>query len=128
MGTFQVAATIWQVGIPSRRAEVSMIIDAGATYTTLPSSLLRSLGVPPVRSLRLKIANGTMVERDIGLIGIDLGEGNELPSTPVVFGDEGIQLLGTVILEELSLAADTVNKKLVRADAYLLAATLTSVA
>lgn len=96
-----------------------MIVDTGTTYTTLPASFLESLGVERVRKIRLTIANGKSVDRDIGEVGIEIIE-KRASSTPVVFGDQGIYLLGSVTLEELSLAPDPVRKKLVPAEAYLL--------
>lgn len=119
MGVFKVKAKVWQISRRSAWREVEMIVDTGATYTTLPASFLEGLGVKRVRKIRLTIANGRSVDRAIGEVGIEINE-KRASSTPVVFGDRGIFLLGSVTLEELSLAPDPVRKKLVSAEAYLL--------
>ena len=112
---------VWNISNPSSVREVELVVDTGATYTTLSTSLLRVLGVRPVRKIRLRMANGRLVERGIGEVGIEV-EGKRVSSTPVVFGDERVQMLGAVTLEELSLAADPVRKRLIEAEAYLLLA------
>ena len=125
MSSFKIPARVWREGLPGKVVEVSLVVDTGATYTTLPSSLLTDLGVEAVRRLKLRLADGTMVERGFGRIDIDLGDGNYAPSSPVIFGYEGVYLLGAVTLEELSLGTDPVNKKLIPVDAYLFEATST---
>ncbi len=119
MGVFKVRAKVWQVSGQSARKEIEMIVDTGATYTTLPASFLESLGAKRIRRIKLTIASGRSVEREMGEVGIEINE-KGASSTPVVFGDRGKYLLGSVTLEELSLAPDPVRKKLVPAEAYLL--------
>ncbi len=119
MGVFKVTAKVWQISRQSAWKEIELVVDTGATYTTLPSSFLESLGVKRVRKTRLTIADGRSVDREIGEVGIEVNE-KRATSTPVVFGDREIFLLGSVTLEELSLAPDPVRKKLVPAEAYLL--------
>ncbi len=119
MGVFKVKGKVWNISTPSITQEVELIADTGATYTTLPTSLLSALRVMRVRKIRLRLANGRSVARGLGQVGIEV-EGKWVSFTPVVFGDEDVHLLGAVTLEELSLAADPIGKKLVEAEAYLL--------
>ncbi|MDV3244762.1 MAG: hypothetical protein LYZ66_06285 [Nitrososphaerales archaeon] len=79
------------------------------------------MGVVVERSLHFTLADGSLVERGLGYIRIDLRDGNSLPSTTVVFGDEGVFLLGAVTLEAMLLAVDPVRRKLVPVDGLLLA-------
>ena len=121
MGTFTVEAAITRVGTTSPSIRVSLVADTGATYTTLPASILRGLEVKPERQLKVRLADGSIVERGLGFVGLRLvSEDRSLPSTPVVFGDEDIYLLGAVTLEEVSLAADPLHKRLVPAEGLLL--------
>ena len=119
MGTFTVEL---QVGDPQgRRFEpVEAMVDSGATYTTLPASLLAGLGVAPRTTRRFVLADGTRIERGFGWTWTRL-EGQELVS-PVVFWDDAPQpLLGAMTLEMFSLGIDPVNRRLIPVDSYLLA-------
>ncbi len=121
MGIFEVKTKVWRVGEPKSARELNLVVDTGATYTTLPASLLKEMGVRPLRKRKLRLANGRIVERELAAVGLEV-EGESLQTTPVVFGDEGVYLLGSLILEDLSLAVDPLKKKLVPTEAYLLTA------
>ena len=98
---------------------VELVVDTGATYTVLPRTLLERLGVSPMRSVRLRLADGRVVERPLGEVGIEV-EGHYASATPVVFGEEGVYLLGSVTMEELGLAPDPVEKRLKPTEALLM--------
>ena len=119
MGIFRVRALIWNPVDPSKRYEVELIVDTGATYTVLPKSLLEKIGVKPFRTIRLRLADGRIVEKPLGEIGIEI-MGYKASATPVVFGEEDIFLLGSVTLEQLSLAPDPIEKKLKPVEALLM--------
>jgi len=70
---------------------VELVVDTEATYTVLPRSLLERLGISPIKSARL--ADGRIVERPLGEARMEV-EGRYASTTPVVFGEEGIYLLG----------------------------------
>ena len=108
MGTFSVQL---EVGGPGRdRFEsVDALVDTGSTYTVLPESLLRELGVAADYQARFTLADGGEVERDVGRAWVRF-EGRE-QYTLVVFGDH--PLLGAVTLEEFRLAPDPVAGRLV---------------
>ncbi|MGC8582830.1 MAG: aspartyl protease family protein [Thermoproteus sp.] len=119
MGVFTVKARVWAVGRTSGAVEVDLLVDTGATYTVLPASLLARLGVAPLRTVRLRLADGRVVERELGEVGIEV-EGLRASATPVVFGEEGIYLLGSVTMEQLGLAPDPVEKRLKPVEALLM--------
>ncbi len=52
-----------------------MVLDTGATYTTLPATMLNALSVRPLRKRRLRLANGRIVERRLGEVGLEMQEG-----------------------------------------------------
>ena len=110
MGTFRVSI---EVGDPTgeRYEAVGALVDTGATYTALPATLLRSLGVAPHARAAFVLADGCQVEREIGRTWIRVDGRTEL--TLVVFGEPGSQaLLGAYALEGLRLAADPVGRRL----------------
>ncbi len=119
MGVFKVHARIWSIGDPSRAVDVELLVDTGATYTVLPASLLKKLGVKPYRSVRLRIADGRVIEKPLGEIGIEIN-GYRVSATPVVFGDSNVYLLGSVTMEQLGLAPDPISKKLKPTEALLM--------
>jgi len=51
------------------------------------------------------------LKRQLGEVGVEI-EGYTASATPVVFGEEGVFLLGSVTMEQLALAPDPVEKKL----------------
>ncbi len=115
MGTFFAAV---QIGDTSgkRFEAVEALVDTGATYTMLPASLLRSLGVSPIESQSFRLADGSRIELDVGdaLIQID----GRVRGSPIVFSEEGTNpILGAVTLEIFGLGVDPIGQRLVPVDA-----------
>jgi predicted aspartyl protease len=119
MGAFSVRVRVWNIKEPSRVVELDLLVDTGSTYTVIPGSVLEELGVRAGRIVRLRLADGRVIERPIGEVGIE-AEGYVASATPVVFGDEGIYLLGSVTMEQLGLAPDPVEKRLKPTEALLM--------
>ena len=98
--------------------EVEATVDPGATYTMLPSGLLREMGISPTRRAAFEFADGRNVEMDVGEVRATINGSSAV--TPVVFGDEGAEpLIGAVTLEILLLAVDPVGARLVPTTAIL---------
>ncbi len=119
MGTFSVRL---EVADPEGRQfeTVEAMVDSGATYTTLPTSILERLGVVPHSVRRFVLADGSRVERGFGRTWMRLDGSEDI--SPVVFWDDGVQpLLGTVTLEIFSLGIDPVNERPIPVDAFMLA-------
>ena len=117
MGLFNVPV---EVGDPeaTRFERVEALVDSGATYTSLPASLLNSLGVEPHRSMTLALGDGARIERGFGRTWIVMDGESEV--SPVIFGDDGVTpLLGAVTLEIFGLGIDPVNRRLVPVDALI---------
>ncbi len=92
--------------------EIDPIVDTGATYSMLPSSLLEdTLGLTPTEQLAFTLADGEQRTYGIGEARFRY-EGRER-TTPVIFGPEDVYLLGAVTLENLGMIADTTRHKLV---------------
>ena len=111
MGTFRVTI---EIGDESGENFVSVeaLVDTGATVSSVPASILKSLGVHPSQREQFEFGNGTTREMEIGLTHVRV-EGKET-ITPVLFNDEGtIPLLGAMTLEGLFLGVDPHNERLV---------------
>ena len=65
MGTFK-----WPLRISSmdgqQAQDIEATVDTGASFTTLPSSLLRELGIEPTGKRGFLVADGRRVEMEFG--------------------------------------------------------------
>ena len=91
---------------------VNALAGTRATFTTLPASTLRSLGVTPIGKREFKLPNGERFHLDIGQTPVRID--GRVRHTIVVFAEEGSDpLLGMVTLGEFGLAVDPVDLRLV---------------
>ncbi len=101
------------VGDPQgqRFEELDVVVDTGATFSTVPRTLLERLGAPVERSAKSELADGSVAPVDVGRTIIRLEE-KEFP-TPVIFGEPAEpSLLGVIALEDALLAVDPVGRRL----------------
>ena len=111
MGTFNIDI---EIGSPegSRFETVNALVDTGSSITAIPAPILRRLGVRPHRKNTFELADGREIERDVGRTWIRIGRQSEI--TLVMFGDEDTEpLLGAISLQELGLAVDSPNERLI---------------
>ena len=98
-----------------RFEDIDVVVDTDSTFTAVPRTLLRNLGVPVGRSAQSRLADGSTAPVDIGWTMIRL-EGQTFP-TRVIFAEEHQPTLwGVVALEEALLAVDSVGQRLVPVD------------
>ncbi|MGH9779868.1 MAG: aspartyl protease family protein [Candidatus Acidiferrales bacterium] len=103
---------------PERSAEVSLLVDTGATLSWLPRDLLEKLGVRPISRSRFQLPDGRYVEREKGAVILSV-DGQAVGVT-VAFAEPGEALvLGATSLESLGLAVDPVKQRLVPHDLYI---------
>ncbi len=109
MGTFEVTIGVGHMTYGDM-VEVSALVDTGATDTVLPASLLEQLQVRPHAKVSAVIGNGEIEELDAGQAKIAYNGIDWI--CPIVFGSEGIHLLGATTLEIFKLVVDPVNQVL----------------
>ena len=99
--------------------EIEPIVDTGATYSMLPSSLLKEqLGLSPLEEMTFTLADGSRQAYGLGEARFKY-EGRERTS-PVLFGPEDLYLLGAASLQSFGLIADTTHHRLIPSpDLYL---------
>ena len=100
MGITYIDGTL--TGPTGATADVTFLVDSGATYSLVPFDVWTALGLSAKRTLDFTLADGTQVRRAVGECHLTLPQGDG--DTPVILGepdDEG--LLGTVTLEILGL-------------------------
>ena len=90
------------------------MVDTGATYTFLPGSMLRELGIEPTRTSEFQLARGATAQYARGEAVIRIKGFARV--TPVIFGDDDAEpLIGVFTLEQLELAVDPVAGALIPA-------------
>ncbi len=112
MGLFEVSVRLANPETPERVEDVTLLVDTGATLSWIPRDLLQSLGVRPTSRLEFQLADGRVLQREVGaaLFTID---GRTL-TIPVAFAERGEEaVLGATALEALGFAVDPVEKKLI---------------
>ena len=113
MGVFTVPM---EVGDPvgGRFELVEALVDTGASYTMLPASTLRGLGVEVEEQVECELADGRTARLGLGQTFVRL-DGRQV-LTFVLFGDDRASpLLGAYTLEGLRLAVDPTKHRLVGA-------------
>ena len=110
MGAFTVQATVGNLD-SAEQEQVAALVDTGSTFSAMPASLLRRLGIAPARTRRLRLANGQVEEYQAGtaFFAVNGRDGVAM----VVFGPEDVYLLGATTLESLLFGVDPVNKRLI---------------
>ena len=88
------------------------MVDTGPTYSFIPASMLRKLGIVPTRTMGFRLANGQEIDYEVGRVILRINGYSEI--TSVCFGqDENAPLIGVVTLEELGLAVDPIERRLI---------------
>jgi clan AA aspartic protease len=118
MGAVRVDIVVMHSRTGARSETIAALADTGATLSVIPAEILQRLGVEPVRTISLVLADGRRTDRQVGeaLVAVD---GEAVPSR-VIFGEPGdAVLLGLTVLEQLGLAVDPVQRRLIPADFLL---------
>lgn len=91
---------------------VDALVDTGASYSQVPSSILQSLGILPTDTVEAELADGRVVEDPIAEVRVRI-DGLET-YTWVTFGPENVSpLLGAHALEGVRLAVDPFRRRLI---------------
>ena len=105
-----------EIGDPSgtRFHTLEAMVDTGASYTVVPSSVLTDLGIQPHRRMMFKKPNGAQAQRDVSqtVVRVQGKQGMNM----VVFGEEDDSVvLGANTLSGLGLEVDSEGNRLVPA-------------
>ena len=111
MGTFSQTLRLESID-RERSVEMGALVDTGSFYTLVPAKLLKELEVEPFDTYTLELADGSLVDHDVGLAMATVGE--RTAPTLVLFGHDDVEpLLGAYTLEGLLLAVDPRHTRLV---------------
>jgi clan AA aspartic protease len=110
MGTFRV--NLWVGNLfTDAGANVEALVDTGATHSMIPGSLLQELGIEPVETRLSRIADGSRKELQTAWARFS-AEGRNAVAR-VSFGPDGIYLIGATTLEDMGLAVDPADRRLI---------------
>lgn len=115
MGTFRTAVGVEN---PARRGRIvelaEVLVDTGAEATWIPRAVLESLSIAPERAERYQLADGRILEREVGFVLVHVA--GKATADDVVFAEPGdLILLGARSMEGLNLRVDPRRKQLVSA-------------
>jgi aspartyl protease family protein len=100
-----------------KTATVKMLVDTGATFSVIPESLARALGVKRLRrSVAITLADGRRVKLGAGTAIFRIGE-REAPAT-ILVGGVVEPILGVETLEALGLTVDARRRRLAPSRSY----------
>ena len=115
MGTFSYPIEV--ISADGTRPEtVNALVDTGSTFTCLPANLLREFGVVPYRRIQSELADGSVVEDDLGLVHVRI-EGITTPTLAIFAAEGAPTLLGAYTLEGALLVVDPVRQRLMPTNA-----------
>ena len=117
MGTFRINLWIGNL-FTDAGSTVEALVDTGATYSVIPGGVLAELGIEPVETRISRIADGSRVELQTSWARFSAEGQNGVAR--VSFGPEGIYLLGATALEDMGLAVDPVDQRLIVREALLM--------
>lgn len=112
---------------PERRGEsrelANVLVDTGSEFTWVPRQVLEALLIRRERTQRFVLADGRILERDIGFAITHAG--GSVTADDVVFGEpDDLVLLGARSLEGLNLRVDPHRKCLLAAGPIITAGRL----
>ena len=110
MGTFNWPVTVISAD-GARRETVEALVDTGATYTSLPASLLERLGIQRGLQLDFTLADGSVLWQDTGRARLSIN-GVAAYCTVLFAEDDLLPLLGAETLERIELVVDPVRERL----------------
>jgi len=113
MGMFQVRVRIANPAEPERSFEELFWVDTGALYSFVPGKRLEEIGLEPIRSRELVMADGRRDTRLLGEARFTVDELGETLTCPLIFGPDGsLYLLGATAMENFGVDADPTTKSL----------------
>ncbi len=120
MGIFEVPVRILSPD-GSAQVELSMLVDTGSTFSLVPASTLRQLGIHEQVTVPVEYATGQGSSLPMGIAMMEIdGFAGRLPML-VLFGDDSVRpLLGAHALEAFRLSVDPIRKVLSAGPALLM--------
>jgi clan AA aspartic protease len=111
MGVTFVELTVAHLNDPQRSVTEQFLVDSGATHTVLPERIWKTLGLEPVDTVRVRLADGRVTTRPVGFAMVRF-DGHMAPTRVLLGEPDDSLLLGVVTLEEMGLMLDPLKRTL----------------
>lgn len=112
MGITNLDITISNPTESKKKAELSFLIDSGATYSVVSAPTLKKLGIKPDEEREFTLANGQKISRQLG--GARFEYNRQKGHAPVIFGKKGDStLIGATALEAMGFAINPLKRELI---------------
>jgi predicted aspartyl protease len=113
MGMFQVSVRVANPHDASRFFDEKFWVDTGALYSFVPDDRLHEIGITPLRTRELILADGRHDRRLLGEAVLTIPVLEESLTCPVIFAPAGsLYLLGATALENFGVQADPTSQQL----------------
>ena len=90
------------------------LVDSGAEINIIPRELLDELEIEPQDSIRIELADGSVVEMEFGVMQLEIGGFDGIDLNRVGFGEAGTEpLLGVETLQSMNLLIHPKEHRLV---------------
>ena len=97
--------TVANIQAPERQQSVSFLVDTGATRAWISQEIADSLGIEPVGTVPLELADGSVTERPYALC-LFIYNGEKVAGN-IVIGPPGCEpLVGTHVLQDFRFVVD----------------------
>ena len=111
MGLTSLEIEVGNAADPDVTETVEFLVDSGAIYSVVPTSILDRLGIQPLTEQEFRLADGPKIARKKGITLFKYGD--RIGGADVIFGEEeDSQLLGAFTLEALGLGLDPLRREL----------------
>jgi predicted aspartyl protease len=113
MGMFQVSVRVANPLDSSRFFDENFWVDTGTLYSLVPEDRLQAIGLAPLRTREVILADGRRDRRLFGEAIFTIPSLGESLTCPVIFGPPGSHyLLGATALENFGVQADPTTQQL----------------
>lgn len=95
-----------------RKEKLTFLIDTGATYSVVPSKVLKELEIKPDEKREFTLADGRKITRKLG--GARFEYNGNKGHAPVIFGQRGDStIIGATALEAMGFAINPLKRELI---------------
>jgi clan AA aspartic protease len=120
MGMFRVKVRVTNPAARERFFEEDFWVDTGALYSFVPEDRLAEIGLEPLHTREVVLADGRRERRLFGEALLTIDELGETLTCPLIFGPRGsLYLLGATALEAFGVHADPIARQLKPAAAVI---------
>jgi predicted aspartyl protease len=101
---------VWNPAKPRKTKTFRFLVDSGAVDSVLPASDLKTMGLKATSTREFMLANGESIRLRVGNAHFEYKR--IVGAAPVVFGEEGVYLLGATTIEALGMILDPIRREL----------------